>query len=107
MNGKDKRRAPRSRHNSVIEIFDAEGKVAATARLVDFSDVGAAFSVGDPLVMPDRFRARVRLFDRGVLEAEARVVWVKRDKNVTRYGIAFDSLTRVHPTGEFKGPKEI
>lgn len=105
MNGRDKRRAPRNNHNSVIEIFDAEGNVAATGRLIDFSDVGAAFSVGDPLVMPEKFRVRLRLLERGVLEAEARVVWTRRDKNITRYGIIFDSLSRVHPTGEFKGPR--
>ena len=105
MNGKDKRRAPRNKHNSVIEIFDVEGKVAASGRLVDFSTVGAAFSVGDPLVMPDKFRARLRFLDKGVLEAEARVVWTRRDRNITHYGIVFDSLKRVHPTGEFKGPR--
>lgn len=53
--------------------------------------------------MPERFRARLRLFGKGVLEAEARVVWIKREHNITRYGIVFDSLERVHPTGEYKG----
>jgi hypothetical protein len=106
MDGKENRRAPRHRHDSVIEIFDVEGKVAATGRLQDFSEVGASFIVGDPVVMPDRFRARLRLMDRGVLDAKAHVVWIKREKNMTRYGIAFDSLKRVHPTGEFKGPRD-
>jgi hypothetical protein len=105
MNGKDKRRAPRNRHNSVIEIFDVEGKVAVSGRLVDFSTVGASFSVGDPVVMPDKFRARLRFLDKGVLEAEARVVWTRREKNTTHYGIVFDLLKRVHPTGEFKGQR--
>ncbi|OGR43680.1 MAG: hypothetical protein A2X35_08435 [Elusimicrobia bacterium GWA2_61_42] len=105
MNGRDKRRAPRNKHNSVIEIFDVEGKVAASGRLIDFSTVGAAFTVGDPVVMPDKFRARLRFLDKGVLEAEARVVWIRREKNATLYGIVFDSLTRVHPTGEHKGPR--
>ncbi|HBB67823.1 MAG TPA: hypothetical protein DCZ93_11105 [Elusimicrobia bacterium] len=106
MNGKDKRRAPRNNHNSVIEIFDVEGKVAASGRLIDFSTVGAAFTVGDPLVMPDKFHARMRFLDKGVLEVEARVVWTRREKNTTHYGIVFDSLKRVHPTGEFKGHRE-
>ncbi len=96
MNGRDKRRAPRSRHNSVIEIFDVEGKVAASGRLIDFSKVGASFSVGDPVAMPEVFRARLRFLDEGVIEVEARVVWIKKDKNITRYGIKFDSLTRVN-----------
>ena len=106
MNGKDKRRAPRNRHNSVIEIFDVEGKVAASGRLIDFSTVGASFSVGDPVVMPDKFRARLRFLDKGVLEAGARVVWTRRERNTTLYGIVFDSLNRVHPTGERKGPRD-
>jgi len=105
MNGKDKRRAPRNKHDSVIEIFDAEGKVAATGRLVDFSTVGASFSVGDPVVMPEKFRARLRFIDKGVLEAEARVVRITREKNFTHYGIKFDSLRNVYPTGELKGPR--
>jgi len=106
MNGRDKRRAPRNSHNSVIEIFDVEGNIAATGRLIDFSEAGASFSVGDPVVMPERFRARLRFLDRGVLDVRARVVWIRRDKNITRYGIAFDSLKRVHPTGEFKGLRD-
>lgn len=102
MNDRDKRRAPRDKHDSVIEIFDVEGKVAATGRLVDFSTVGAAFTVGDPVVMPDKFRARLRLLATGVIEVEARVVRTVREKNRTHYGIKFTSLKTVHPTGERK-----
>jgi hypothetical protein len=91
MNGRDKRRAPRNNHNSVIEIFDVEGRVAAAGRLIDYSSVGASFSVGDPVVMPESFRARLRFLDKGVIEVEARLVWTRRDRNITRYGIAFDS----------------
>lgn len=80
--------------------------MAASGRLIDFSTVGASFSVGDPVVMPDKFRARLRFLDKGVLEAEARVVWTRRERNITLYGIVFDSLTRIHPTGERKGPRE-
>ena len=97
MNGRDKRRAPRNRHNSVIEIFDVEGKVAASGRLIDFSTVGASFSVGDPVVMPEKFLARLRFLDKGVIEARGRLVWTRRDKNITRYGIEFDSLRTVRP----------
>jgi hypothetical protein len=96
-NGRDKRRAPRNRHNSVIEILDAEGKVAASGRLVDFSSVGASFSVGEPVVMPDTFTARLRILDKGVMEADARLVWTRRDRNLTLYGIAFNSLKVVRP----------
>jgi hypothetical protein len=99
MNGRDKRRAPRKAHNSVIEIFDVEGRVAASGRLIDYSNVGASFSVGDPVVMPDSFRARLRFLDKGVIEVEAKLVWTRRDRNVTRYGIAFDSVKLVRPPG--------
>ncbi|MDO8806007.1 MAG: PilZ domain-containing protein [Elusimicrobiota bacterium] len=104
MNEKDKRRAPRNKHDSVIEIFNVEGKVAATGRLVDFSTAGASFTVGDPVVMPEKFRARLRFLDKGVIEVEARVVRTIREKNATHYGIKFDSLKTVHPTGERKDP---
>lgn len=106
MNGKDKRRAPRYPHDSVIEIFDAEGKVAATGRLKDFSKVGASFLVGDQAALPEKFRARLRFLERGVIEVEARVVRVTREKNATCYGIKFDSYEHVYPTGERKGVLE-
>lgn len=99
MNGKDKRSYPRDRHDSVIEIFNIEGDVAAAGRLVDFSAAGASFSVGDPVVMPEVFRARLRFLDKGVIEVRARVVWIRRDKNATHYGIKFDSLAMVKPAG--------
>jgi len=97
MEGKDKRRAPRDRHDSVIELFNVEGEVAATGRLVDFSTMGASFSVGNPVVMPEVFRARLRFFGKGVIEVRARVVWIRRDLNATHYGIKFDSLTMTPP----------
>ncbi|OGS06423.1 MAG: hypothetical protein A2270_06975 [Elusimicrobia bacterium RIFOXYA12_FULL_51_18] len=97
MNGKDKRQAPRDKHDSVIEIFNVEGKVACIGRLIDFSSLGASFSVGVPIVMPDKFRVRLRLMDKGVLEAEARVAWMRRQANATRYGIKFDSLKQIRP----------
>lgn len=97
MDGKEKRRAPRSKHDSVIEIFNVEGKVACECRLIDFSQAGASFFSGVPIVMPDRFRVRLRFLDKGVLEAEARVAWTRRQKNATRYGIVFDSLKQIPP----------
>ena len=104
MAGKDQRRAPRDKHDSVIEIFNVEGKVAATGRLKDFSPVGASFTVGEPVVMPGKFRARLRFLDKGVIEIEAHVVRTVREKNRTHYGIKFDSYKTVYPTGELKEP---
>jgi hypothetical protein len=97
MTGKEKRRSPRNKHDSVIEIFNVEGKVACEGRLIDFSQAGASFSSAVPIVMPDKFRVRLRILDKGVLEAQARVAWMRRQKNVTRYGIVFDSLEHIVP----------
>ena len=97
MDGKEKRRSPRAKHDSVIEIFNVEGKVACEGRLIDFSQAGASFSLGVPVVMPDSFRVRLRILDKGVLEARARVAWTRRQKNAMRYGIVFDSLERIPP----------
>ena len=102
----DKRRAPRDKHDSVIEIFDAEGKLAVTGRLVDFSATGASFSLKNSIVIPEKFRARLRFLDKGVLEAEARVVRSSREQNSTRYGIKFENLKNIYPTGELKGPRQ-
>ncbi len=105
MNEKDKRRAPRNKHDSVIEIFDAAGKISATGRLSDFSVAGASFSTGNGAALPEKFRARLRFLDKGVLEVEARVVRTRKEKNATHYGVKFDSIKNVYPTGELKGPR--
>lgn len=98
-NGRDNRRAVRDKHDSVIEILDVEGKVAASGRLIDFSTAGASFSVGEPVVLPDAFRARLRFLDKGVVEVEARLVWTGLERNTTRYGIAFDVKEVRRPEG--------
>lgn len=107
MNERDKRRAQRDKHDSVIEILDAGGKFFATGRLSDFSTLGASFSVVNPVTLPEKFRVRMRLLDRGVLEAEAQVMRVRKEKNATHYGIKFDSVKNIYPTGELKGPRQL
>lgn len=102
MDQKDKRQAERNRHDSVIEIFDEKGKFFASGRLTDFSETGAAFSIAGPVKLPEKFRARLRLLSKGVLEAEAQLVRTRKENNVTHYGVKFNSLKRVHPTGELK-----
>lgn len=102
MNEKDKRQAPRDNHDSVIEILDAEGKLTASGRLTDFSNSGASFSVINPVSLPEKFRARLRLLDKGALEVEARVVRTIKEKNVTKYAVKFDSVKNIYPTGELK-----
>lgn len=102
MNGKDKRQAAREDHDSVIEILDAGGKFSASGRLSDFSATGASFSVSGAAALPSRFRARLRLLGKGVLEVEATVVRVTKEKNSTLYGVKFESVKTVYPTGELK-----
>ncbi len=104
MSERDKRQARRDKHDSVIEILDAGGKFSASGRLNDFSTTGASFSVSGAAPLPPKFRARLRLLDKGVLEVEARVVRVTKENNSTLYGVKFDSVKTVHPTGELKDP---
>jgi hypothetical protein len=102
MHGKDKRRAERNNHDSVIELFDEKGKFFASGRLTDFSELGASFSIAEPAALPEKFRARLRLLSKGVLEVEAQVVRTRKDRNTTHYAVKFNGVKRVHPTGELK-----
>lgn len=102
MNGKDKRQSAREDHDSVIEILDPSGKFSASGRLSDFSSTGASFSTSGAAPLPAKFRARLRLLGKGVLEVEASVVRTSKEKNATSYGVKFDSVKTVYPTGELK-----
>ena len=102
MEGKDKRQARRDKHDSVIEIFDAGGKFFASGRLGDLSSTGASFCTAADIKLPEKFRARLRVLGKGVMEVEAAVVRVSREKNCVSYGIKFSGMKTVHPTGELK-----
>ena len=92
----EKRRAARSKHDSVLEIFDQEGHfIVGVGRLVDFSNVGVCFSSAKMLLKGDRLRARLRLLNAGALEVSARVVWVKKKLNTKLYGLEFDSVQKL------------
>lgn len=93
MKSNENRRAFRSSHDSVMEIFDVEGNfILGVGRLVNFSAVGACFSSSKVLARGERLRVRLRLLKEGVLEMAARVVWTAKKSNRTLYGIEFDSL---------------
>ncbi len=95
----EKRRAPRARHDSVVEIFDSEGHlIIGIGRLVNFSNVGICFSSTKVLEKGKPLVARVRLLKEGALEVSARVVWVKKKPNSMCYGIEFDSIQKIQPT---------
>ena len=96
MPSKEKRRAPRARHDSVLEVFDEGGHfIAGVGRLVNFSKVGACFSSTQILAKGEKLRARLRLLKEGKLEVAARVVWMKKKTNANLYGIAFDKVQKI------------
>jgi hypothetical protein len=93
MTDKEKRRAPRNHHNSVVEIYDEKGDaIADVARLVDFSEVGACFSTPKVLALNKKLRLRLRLLREGRLYIWARIVWSKKQANTILYGIEFEKV---------------
>ncbi|MDA8131977.1 MAG: PilZ domain-containing protein [Elusimicrobia bacterium] len=100
--GREQRRAERNRHDSVVELLDEDGRLTATGRLSDVSASGIAFSSDREFRKGEKLRARLRLLGRGALEAHGEVVWTRQDKGRRVYGVKFDSVTEVHPTGEKK-----
>lgn len=90
---KDTRRSPRVRHDSVLELYDEEGRLAAgAATLVDVSSVGISFTTTRAFAKGAQVRGRLRLLDAGVLEITGRVVRLKERTNSTLYGVEFDSV---------------
>lgn len=88
---KERRRASRSHHDSVMEILDASGKIiAGIARLVDFSRTGACFASTAVLPQGEKITARLRLLSEGSFEVSARVVWARKKTNTILYGIEFE-----------------
>ncbi|MBI4351086.1 MAG: PilZ domain-containing protein [Elusimicrobia bacterium] len=102
MSDKDKRQARRDKHDSVIEILDANGKFTASGRLSDYSETGASFTICAAAALPEKFRARLRLLGKGVLEVEARVIRTSCDKNAVCYGVKFEKVKTVYPSGELR-----
>ena len=101
-----KQRARRDRHDSVVEIFGAAGKLIDSGRLVDFSKTGAAFFSLKAMKQGDKLHLRVRLLEKGVLDIAAQVVWVRKEGAGNLYGMKFDAVQQVFPTGELKKPFE-
>ena len=104
MRNNDNRRAQRDQHDSAIELFDEFKKLIAIGKLVDFSMSGASFRAELVLAAGDKVRARLRLLEKGVLDILAHVVWSRKEAGTNLYGIKFDSMETVHPTGELKRP---
>ena len=102
MNNREKRRARRDRHDSVIEILGAAGKLLDSGRLVDYSNTGASFFSRKTMPQGAKLKLRVRLLEQGVLDISARIVWARKEGVGNLYGIKFDSVQQVSPAWEFK-----
>jgi hypothetical protein len=93
---RDKRRAPRVSHNSVVEIYDESGReIAATGRLVDFSKVGVCFSSTSQFTVNTELRLRLRILREGRLYVRGRIVWAKKQANRILYGLEFQKVHEV------------
>jgi hypothetical protein len=105
MSANNKRRAARERHDSVLEIFDKSGKhIAWTGTLVDCSETGACFTTTRVLAVGDGVEARLRLLNKGALDISAHIVWRRKAGNASQYGLKFDTVKNIYPSGEFKKP---
>lgn len=93
VSGKENRRAPRKKHNSVLELLDPQThQVQNITRLVDVSTVGLCFSSPHEFKVGTKLSGRLRLLKEGVLLIQGHVVWVRRESNVYLCGLAFDSV---------------
>ena len=90
-----KPRAPRKNHDSVLEIYDHEGNlVTGIGRLVNVSASGACFSSTQSLASGEKLHVRIRLLDEGPLEASATIVWTRKQRNTTQYGLSFTNVKK-------------
>ena len=96
MGSKENRRAARTRHDSVVEIYDVSGHlVTGTGRLVNFSKVGLCFSTLKALRIGETLQARIRLLKEGTIDVSAHIVWAKKKPNTYLYGLAFDAVKTI------------
>ncbi len=96
MAGKNYHRVEREPHDSVLEALEECGKCLAwTAKLINLSKGGASFSTKIVLKKGQNIHARVRIFEKGVMEVRGKVVWIKEKLNTTVYGIKFDSIKQI------------
>jgi hypothetical protein len=92
----EKRRAPRVRHDSVVDLYDRTGRrLIGTGRLVNFSTVGACFSSTQLFKTGETLQAKVRLLKEGRLQVSGPIVWTRKKPNHYLYGLAFDRVSRV------------
>ncbi|MFI5360952.1 MAG: PilZ domain-containing protein [Elusimicrobiota bacterium] len=106
MRTNEKRRAPRTRHDSVLELYDECGRLSpSNARLVDFSAVGARIATPAAFAKGSRVRGRMRLLRDGALDMTGRIVRIEPGTNFRRYAIEFDDVRRA-PGGFARAPTD-
>ncbi len=97
---KEARRAPRSKHDSVLEIYDANGHfIEGVGRLVNFSNVGICFSSTKDLAKGARLRTKIRLLREGMMEIAAHIVRVEKKLHTNLYGVEFDDVQKFNSNG--------
>jgi PilZ domain-containing protein len=97
---KEARRSKRTPHDSVLELFDKDGRLlAGVQQLVDVSAVGVSFIATHAFRKGDVVHGRLRLLETGVLEITGRVVRLKERSNSTLYAIEFESVKGRRPPG--------
>jgi hypothetical protein len=95
MTSYDKRRLPRTRTNTVLELLDRDGHlIRGTGKLLDVSHAGARFATTKTLKVGEKVRARLRLPKGSVIEVPGHVVWVKKKRDRPEYGIEFEPLRK-------------
>jgi hypothetical protein len=91
--GKESRRAPRTPHDSVLELHDENGRLMeGTLKLFDVSASGASFSTTKKFAKGARIRGRMRLLGKGAVEITGRIVRFKERENSTLYAVEFDAI---------------
>jgi len=97
MSGYHKRRFPRQRHNSVLEIYGESSKtIAWTAKMLNFSMGGVSFATTKLLEKGTYLRARIRVMGKGVMEISGEIVWGRKGTNFNTYGVRFDSVKSIY-----------
>jgi hypothetical protein len=86
-----------------MEVYNKDGKsIAWSGKLVDLAVGGACFSTVRRLVIGEHILAWIRVFGEAVKEVTGHIVWARPCKNGRLYGLKFDSIKKVYPTGELK-----
>ncbi|OGR65413.1 MAG: hypothetical protein A2X31_10305 [Elusimicrobia bacterium GWB2_63_22] len=93
------RRSKRNNHNATIEIFGPEGRLLGFGRLAEYSKTGASFQAEAHLLEGELVRLRIRIFEQGILDVTARIIWRRPEKNGILVGVKFETVTRNTSTG--------